>query len=275
MSDLLDMIRFFGSSIAVAILVATVCSTLGVFVVLQRVVFIGITLSEAAACGVAAAMLWGIHPMIGAALLSLAVVAVLAYPFESLRIPRDAVLGVIFVLTASLSILLVAKSGFGLEKVKAMLYGNLLFATPRDLFLIACIALPVLAYILLFIRPTLYTFLDREAAKVMGIRVALWELLFFFALGLAVSAASKVTGAVLVFCYLVVAPSAALLLSKRLWLVFALSAAIAAFSTLAGMYWSYLSDLPTNQAVGFVSSCVFGLVILLIAVSRLVLHLRG
>ena len=272
-SNIKDLVGLFGSSLLVAALVAAVCSILGVFVVLKRVVFIGITLSQAAACGVAAAMLWHFNPLVGAAALTIAVVALLAYPFESLRIPRDAVLGVIFVLTASLSILLVARSGFGLEKVKGMLFGSLLFATSRDLLRIACVLVPVLVYILAFLRPTLHTFLDREAARVLGVRVALWELGFFLALGLAVSAASKVAGSVLVFCYLVVAPASALLLSKRLWAVFVLSVAVAVSSTLVGMYWSYVSDLPTNQAVGFVSSCVFALVILCIAVARLVGHI--
>ena len=76
---------------------------------------------------------------------------------------------------------------------------------------------PVGVYLLAFLRPTLHTFLDREAARVLGVRVVLWELLYFFALGLAVSAASKVAGALLVFCYLVVAPSTALLLSGWSW----------------------------------------------------------
>jgi len=273
--NLLETIGVFGNAVAVAGLIAAVCSVLGVFVVLKRVVFIGITLSEVAACGVAAAMMCNVHPLIGAGILTMAVVALLAYPYELLRIPRDAVLGVVFVLAASLSILLVAKSGFGLEKVKALLYGNLLFASGRDLIIVSCVTIPVFAYLMLFMRPTLYSFLDREAAKVMGIRVALWELLFFFALGLSVSAASKVAGALLVFCYLVVAPSAALLLSKRLWLVLPFSAAIAVASTFVGMLWSYASDLPTNQTVAVVSCCVFGVVMALTAGGGLARGLKG
>jgi len=57
----------------------------------------------------------------------------------------------------------------------------------------------------------LCSFLDRETAKAMGLRVVIWDNGFFFALGLAVSAASKITGAILIFCYVVVAPGAAFL----------------------------------------------------------------
>ena len=71
---------------------------------LKRVVFIGITLSEVAACGLAAAMVWQIHPFIGAGALTALAVAVLSYPFETRRLPRDAVLGVMFVGASAVSV---------------------------------------------------------------------------------------------------------------------------------------------------------------------------
>jgi len=254
-TDPMSLFRLFPHAVAAGVIVSAVCALLGVFVILKRVVFIGITLSEVAACGIAAAMVCGVHPFIGASLLTAATVAFLAQPFEAKRVPRDAILGVIFTLAASSSILLVSKSGFGLHEVKALLYGDLILTTRRDLIIILAALLPVLLCHLLFIRPTLYTFLDRDAARALGIRVRLWELLYFLALGLAVSAASKVAGALLVFCYLVVAPAAALLLSKRFWLVMVLAAGVAVLATLAGMYCSFARDCPTNQTIA-VAACL-------------------
>ena len=80
------------------------------------------------------------------------------------------------------------------------------------------------------------------------------RLAYFFALGLAVSAASKVAGAMLVFCYLVVAPGAAPVLSRRLWLIMLTAASLAAASTVCGMCWSVSEDLPTNQTIA-VTTC--------------------
>ena len=190
-------------------------------------------------------------------MLTLLTVTVLAQPFETKRIPRDAILGIIFVLAAGLSILIVSKSAFALHDIKNLLYGDLLYVSPPDRNLILATLLPVLAYLILFIRPTLYSFLDREAARVLGIRVVVWELLFFFGLGLAVSAASKAAGALLVFCYLIVAPSAALLLSKRLWIVLILAVLFAVSSTLVGLYLSVShEDLPMSQTLA-VTTCVW------------------
>ena len=93
----------------------------------------------------------------------------------------------------------------------------------------------------------------------MGVKVVLWELLYFLSLGLTVSAASKVGGALLVFCHLVVAPGAALLLVRWFPLVLPVAAGLAVVSTLAGLIWSFERDLPTNQAIAAVSCILFGL----------------
>jgi len=249
-----DLLRTFPDAVAGGVVIAAVCSLLGVFVILKRVVFIGITLSEVAAFGIAAAFLCGVHPFVGASTFTLAAVTVLAQPFELRRLPRDALLGVLFVLAASGSILLVSQSGFGLHEVKRLLYGDLILTSRRDLVIILSTLLPVAVYLLLFLRPTLFTFLDRDASRALRLRVKVWELLYFVALGLAVSAASKVAGSLLVFCYLVVTPAAALLLSKRLWPVMALAAGIAVACTIAGMSVSFTRDLPTNQTIA-VTAC--------------------
>jgi len=275
MENVQDILDLFPDAVIAGMVLAAVCAMLGVFVILKRVVFIGIALSEVAACGIAAAMIYGVHPFLGAAALTLATVVVLSYPFEGNRLPRDAILGIIFVLASATSILLVAKSGFGLEEVKALLYGDLILTSEKDLRIILATFVPVGLCLLVFIRPTLYTFLDREAARALGIRVALWELLYFFSLGLAVSAASKVAGALLVFCYLVVAPSTALLLSRRLRVVVVVAALAAIAATAVGLYVSFTQDLPTNQTIAAVACLALGATVVANLVCRVTARALG
>ena len=54
--DLADLCAMFPEALVAGAVIAVVCSCLGVFVILKRVVFIGITLSQVAAAGVAVAM---------------------------------------------------------------------------------------------------------------------------------------------------------------------------------------------------------------------------
>ncbi len=239
----------FPYALICGLLIGIVCSLLGVFVILKRVVFIGITLSEVAACGIAGAFVLGLPPFLGAAALTLAAVAVLSVPFENRRVPRDAILGVLFALASASGVLIVSHSAFGLMEVKALLYGDLILASPHDFRTLCGVLLPGIAVFFLFIRPTLNAFLDRESAQVLGGRPRLWENLYFVTLGLAVSAASRTAGALLVFCYLVVSPATALLLTRRFAWVLAASAASATVATIGGLLASFRFNAPSNQTI--------------------------
>ncbi|PKL49271.1 MAG: hypothetical protein CVV42_07010 [Candidatus Riflebacteria bacterium HGW-Riflebacteria-2] len=251
------VIDVYGGALPLAFLMAITFAIFGIFVVLKRMVFIGVTLSEVAACGVAFALIYELPPFMGAALFCLAVVAILAYPYELSKLPRDTVLGTIFIFASGMGILLVASSGFGLEKVKAILYGNLLFASTGDVLTICAVMIPALLMLLIFFRPILYSFLDRESALSLGINVWRYELLFFVFLGLTVAAASRIAGVMLVFCYLVVPAAIALLLSRNMIPGIFLACFFSVLTTILGVMTSYQADLPPNQLIAVISCCFF------------------
>jgi ABC-type Mn2+/Zn2+ transport system permease subunit len=249
----------FSEALYAGLLIAAVCALLGVFVILKRAVFIGITLSEVATCGVAASFVLGIPPFAGSLVLVLVAVAALAVPFENQRIPRDTLMGIIFIAAAALAILLVSKSGTGLMEVNAVLYGDLILSSRRELFILMTVLIPALLLFFIFFRPVLYSFMDREAAKVLGIKTWIWESFYFLMLGIVISATSQVAGALLIFCYLVVCPATALVLSKRIKAVMVLAPLLGMSATFLGMVISFDCDLPTNQTICIVSGLIFAI----------------
>lgn len=242
------------------LLIALACSAAGVFVVLKRLVFLGAVLLETAACGIAAAFFFRVQPFAGAVFLTLITVTLLALPAEEKRVPRDALMAAIFVLTSALSMLFVSRAAAGLDEVKALLYGDLILTTATDFKILAVTVLPAALLILIFLRPLTLTFMDREEAKVLGIKVRFWELLFFYAAALMISASSKLGGMILVFCHLVIPPMAGLLAAASLPGVFLVSAAVAVVSTLSGFYISYAQDLPVNQVIAVISCMLLALI---------------
>lgn len=247
--DAVAFTRLFPEAVFCGTVMAAVCSAFGVFVVLRRIVFISIALSEAATCGLALALVFHFSPLAGSTLVTAAAVLSLALPERRRRLPQDVVLGTVFLLASSASILLVAQHGFGLEEIKAMLYGDLIVSSVHDRWVLLFTGVPPLVALLLFLRPILYTSLDREGAQVMGVRCWFWEGLFFLLLGLVVSGASKSGGALLVFCLLVVTPATALLLVRRLWPALALAMVLGVATTWSGLLVAYRIDLPANPAI--------------------------
>lgn len=247
--EALSFIQLFPQAVICGTVMAAVCSAFGVFVVLKRIVFISIALSEAATFGLALALVFHFSPLAGSALATGIVVLLLTFPEKKQCLPKDVLLGTVFLLASSASMLLVSQSGFGLEEIKAMLYGDLIVSSPHDRQVLLLTGIPSLVVLLLFLRPILYAFLDREGACVLGVRCWFWEGLFFFLLGLVVSGASKSGGALLVFCQLVVIPATALLLARRLWIVIVLAIALGLFTTWSGLLTAYHADLPANPTI--------------------------
>lgn len=137
----------------------------------------------------------------------------------------------------------------GLEEIKAMLYGDLIVSSPMDRKILMLSGILSLGILLLFIRPIMDSFFDREASRVMGLRCWFWESLFFFLLGLVVSGASKSGGALLVFCMLVIVPATALLTARRLWTVLGVAVLLGVLVTWAGLLIAFRADLPANPTI--------------------------
>lgn len=251
----IEICKEFPIALLCGCLLAISCSAFGVFVLTRRLVFISIALSECSACGIAMSSLLNLPPFLGASAMTLLAVCLLSCDWERCRIPRDAILGSVFVFASALSVLLVSRSGMGLLEVKALLYGDLLLVSSEEFRQILFVHLPLLAILLLCQRALLYTFLDNNGAKVAGMPVRLIELGFFVALGFLISSAAKTAGSLLVFCYLTVPPATGLLMSRKMLVVMLIASLCGIASTVIGLTASYHWDLAGSQCI-IVSSCL-------------------
>ena len=260
MDSMLSIFENFPYSVACGCVVALSCSILGLFVLLKRVVFISVAMSECSACGIALASLLGISYITGSVALCLASVLLLAFDWEKHRIPRDAVLGAVFVGASALSILLVAHSGIGMLEVKSLLYGDLLLAADSDFYLLMWAHLPIILMLIINLKKIIYVFFDRDFSEIMNLPIKTIEAVFFIVLAIAISTASKVCGALLVFSYLIISPAIGLLISKKIFTVLGISAISGILATICGLSISYYYDFPGNQCI-----IVFSCLILLLA----------
>jgi len=250
---------FVRMALAAGLLVGTMCAYLGVWVVLRRVVFVGIALAQVAALGVAIGFYLPLPPMVLALVATLAAAWVLSDSGERSRLPRDAGIGAVYVASAATSILLVAKSAQGEAHVLGLLFGNILTITAGDLIGLAIVALAVLTLHLLFAKEILFASFDPESARASGLRVRAWNLLFDVTLALAIAMSIRAAGALLVFSFLLQPAMVGLRLAHGMRGVMVWSLASAGLATVVGLAISLSFDLPTGPAIIAIQS---GLVVL-------------
>lgn len=250
---------------------------LGVHVVERGVIFVDLSLAQIAALGTTAAYLAGhdLHDPVtyfwslgftiaGAAMFALTRV------HHDTRIPQEAIIGIVYAVSAAAAILAMSKAPEGTEHLKDMLVGNILTVSWREVITTAVLYSLVGIFHYLFRKRFLAISIDAGAAAASGLNVKFWDFLFYTSFGFVVTSSVKIAGVLLVFSYLIVPSVAAMLFSRRIGTRLAIGWSMGALVSAAGILASFHLDLPTGATI----VCTFGVALILVALLRLAMGKR-
>ena len=267
---MIEVLALFREALFGSLIIGLGCSTLGVFVVYRRVVFVAAALAQLSSAGVAlAGLLAGLGVGVGAGLdaseLALSLIAtfagVLFFALEGgeRRIPGDARLGIAFVLAGAAAVLLVAQTA-GADAQALLLGGNILGITGGEIRILSGVILLVLAINVLLHKELVFISFDREMAATLGYRTLRWNILLYATLGLMIAVSIRAAGVLLVFSFLVLPPVTGILLGRSLVGVLCWSAVCGVVAAALGFIVSVQLDLPTGPAIVGVSGIALSLV---------------
>lgn len=225
---------------------------LGLHVLARGVIFVDLALAQVAALGVSIAFLMGEEAHGSRAqFYAFAATLVVAFAFSGLRrIPgkttREVIIGCVYVVATALTIVILSRSSQGMEELKSLFNGNILWVRWQEITVVA-IAYGVLAALHIVYRRRFHALsFDTQNTRQPGF---LWEFLFFASFAIVITLAVNIAGVLLVFAFLIIpAFSASILvatLGKRLlvgWILGLLGSA-------AGLWLSFSADLPVGATV--------------------------
>ncbi|MBI3945058.1 MAG: metal ABC transporter permease [Armatimonadetes bacterium] len=265
-ASLLETFRidFMRHALLAGLLVGAVCGYLGVYVVLKRIVFVGIALAEMSSAGVALA-LWSGGALglamdehnhlttVGAVAMVLVGVLLFSIRWSQRRIPQESAIGIGYAMAAAGALVLMARSATGEAHMMDLLFGNILTVSLCDIGTFAGAGALVVLLHLLFAKEFLFTSFDPEMASTIGYRPRRWEVLFHLTLGITIAFAIRLVGVLLVFALLIMPAVTALTVTRRLNRAFPVSVACGALPIAAGLHVSYARDLPSGACIVLVS----------------------
>lgn len=243
---------------------------LGLHVLERQVIFVDLSLAQIAALGASIALLFGYSMesmnsywlSLGFTIIGAGIFAVTR--FRKQRIPQEAIIGIVYIVSAALLIMILSRSGEGDEHIKQALVGNLLLVSLPEtikVFLIYSI-IGLLHYILR--KPILLISQKPEEAFKKGINVRFWDFLFYVSFGFVVSSSVRIVGVLLVFAFLVVPSTCAMLFATSVKERLMIGWGIGLLASILGMAVSYFWDFPTAASV----VCVFGLLLVLLVSTK-------
>ena len=175
MSDVLVapfQFEFMQRAFVAALIVGTLCSTIGTYVVLRKLAFIGDGIAHASFAGIVIAYLRGLDYYVGAAIVAVATALGIGFVNRRAKVSLDTAIGVLFTGAFALGVFLMSRLPNYNVDLQGFLFGNILAVSRADLVLILVLSALVSIVLLLLYRPLLYTSFDPVVAEASGIRVA-------------------------------------------------------------------------------------------------------
>ena len=256
----------FWPMIACTVLVG-IYAYFGMHVISRGIIFVDLALAQVAAVGATVGLLLGFElgsPI--AYLLSLAAALIGAAVFTFTRdlerkIPQEAIIGIVYAVSAAVGILLVSHEAEGTEHIRHLLVGSIITVTPMEFFRIALVSLLVGAFHLVC--------RSRFLAATFGGRGELtnsawWDFLFYASFALVVTSSVHICGVLLVFVFLVVPSVFAAVLSDRVGLRLMHGWLFGLAGSVLGIALSFWFDTPTGATI----AATYGGMLLLFALGR-------
>jgi zinc/manganese transport system permease protein len=239
-----------------ASLVAAVAGVVGFFVVVRGASFAAHALPLSAFPGAAAANLLGVDPLFG--LLVFSGLGVVGISQLARRARHDVATALPLVVLLGLGALFLSRTTEYFQTIYALLFGDVLGISNRDLGPLAVLSAISIALIVMLFRPLLLSSVSDELGAARGVSARWMELLFLSVVALVTAMALPVVGTLLVFSLMVGPASAARALTDRPLRAMLLSAVLAVVTVWAAIALSFFSNWPIGSFVGGLGAVTYG-----------------
>ncbi len=249
--------QFMQNAILSAFLGGITCATIGVFVVLMHMPFIGVCMSHAAFAGALLGLWLGFNPLIGAFVFCLLSAAVIGPLADRGELSPETSLGVIFSLMLGLAFLFMGLMPGTKSGALELLWGSILTNTRGDIVFLAVVTIVVVGLVFIFYKEIQATIFHRNIALAVGLPATLILYGVLFLTGATVTASLQSIGGLLIFSLILNPAAAAYQLTYSMKRMFLLAAGFGVLSGWMGLLFSYLFNIPSGATIVVTSSVIF------------------
>ena len=262
---------FFTNAFFASILVGMLCGTIGVYIVLRGMSYIGHGLSHAIFGGAAFAFVvfdqrpdsaggtedrtWSFYIAAGAwGFISAILISQIVRRF---RITADAAIGIVTTASFAVGVALLSALKRFTRNLDASLFGNMFGLNNKDFMLLIAVTIVVLFVVFFFYRQLLFSTFDEETARVYGVPTQIVETFFSLVLAGMILAAMNLMGVTLIAAAIVVPPVIARLLTHQFHRMLLGSMLIGSMTAAFGVFISMKGDIPPSAGTVLLQTAIF------------------
>ncbi len=239
------------------IAMSVAAGVMGCFVVMRRMVLAADALSHVALPGIGIALLFGVHPLVGALAALLLGTALIWGIEQRSRLATETVIGVVFSSALALGSLLTS----GEELIDA-LFGKAAKLAPWELYLALAAALGVIGFLTLRRHAILVALFSRDIAASMGVRLRWLDLQFMLAFAITVALGLRYLGVLLMGALVIIPAAVARRLASNLRGMLTVAVSVAVVATLLGALVAARLGSATGPPIVMMAAAFFVLSLL-------------
>jgi ABC-type Mn2+/Zn2+ transport system permease subunit len=259
-------LAFQQRALIAGLLAAITTSTVGTWVVIRGMSFMGDALVHGVVPGIAMAVLFGFDPLIGATVAAIVMIAGIDLVHRQTRFSEDTGIGLLFVGMLALGVIFISRTNAYSGSLTAILFGDVLGVAPADIVVLAVVAGLAVAASAALYRPFLVLSFNRSKALMLGLRPDLAHVAMLALITMAVVGSFRTVGTLLVFGLLVGPPATAALLVRRVPTMMLTAVGLGVLAVVLGLIISYHAGTAGSATMAAVSIAGFFLVLAIRAV---------
>jgi len=254
-------LEFMQRALLAGVLAVLATATVGTWIVIRGMSFIGDALAHGVLPGIALAFLWDVNLSVGALVSAIVMVGLISLITRRSGLTEDTGIGLLFVGMLALGVVIISSAGSFAGDLSSFLFGNVLGVGTGDLWLqAAAVVLVLLASVLLY-RPLMVLSFNEDKAALLGLRPGPTHLAMLAMVAVAVVASFQTVGTLMTFGLLVGPPATAVLLVRRVWLTMVVAVLLGWLAVVVGLLISYHQDTAAGATMAGVSVLIFFLVL--------------
>jgi manganese/iron transport system permease protein len=259
MNWLLEPLRyaFMVRGLLASVMVGVLCAVMGTYVILRGMAFLGDAMAHAILPGVAISYLLHGNLLVGALIAAVVIALSIGFFSKGGAVREDTAIGILFAAALSLGVALISTIQTYAVDLSHIMFGNVLGVSVQDLALTGGLGLLVLLIVAAHYKQFLVISFDPILAATLRLRAELLRNLMLILLALTVVISLQTVGVGLAAAMLITPAATASLLTRRLWPMMLLSAAVGALSSVIGLYASYYLNIVSGSAIVLTATVFF------------------
>ncbi len=267
--------QFMRNALFAGVLAVLTTSSVGAWVVLRNMSFLGEALAHGVLPGIAIAFIAGGNTTAGALIAAIVMVLGVNLIRAHSPLPTDTSIGVLFVGFLALGVVIMSsQAGSYVGDLSRFLFGSITGIEMDDLLRQAVAAVVTVGGALIFYRAFLVLTFDETQAQLLGLRPRLTHLALLVLIAVAVVASFETVGSLLVVAFLIAPAATAAMLLRRVPFIISTAVGIGVLSVIVGLLVSFHYDTAAGATMALVAVLIFMLALAGQTIRRNLVRLR-